>query len=123
MKNKVTVTICGQDYVISAEENEDYIRQVAGIVDRGMNEILQFNEKFSVSMAAVLTAVNLCDEGLKQQKTADNLRGQLKQYLDDTAKARQEAEEARKEVMRLRNEIQELKIKLVKLDTHPETYR
>ncbi len=117
MKSKVIVSICGQDYVIAAEESEDYIRQVGHQVDRKMRDLMEQNPKLSMAQAAVLAAVNIHDEGLKSQKSSDHLRSQMKQYLDDTAKARQEAEEAKREVLRLRNELQEMKIQLVKKET------
>ena len=37
--------------------------------------------------AAVLTAVNLTDELFKSQTAAEQLRGQIKGYLDEASKA------------------------------------
>jgi cell division protein ZapA (FtsZ GTPase activity inhibitor) len=114
MKNKITISICGTEYTIIADEAPEYIHKVASVVDKQMEEIMEKNSHFSISMAAVLTAVNLCDDNHKLQQTADNLRVQLKQYLDDASKARQEGDEARREILRLRTEIQDLKMQLVR---------
>ena len=111
MKNKVTVRICSQEYTISAVESEEYIMKVASTVDRKMSETMELSPRLSITSAAVLTAVNMCDEAYKAQSACDNLRQQIKQYLDDASKYRQEADEAKREIMRLRSELQEAKLK------------
>jgi len=111
MKNKVTMNICGKDYTLSADEPPEYMLHVASLVDDRINQILQANPYFSTQMASVLAAVNICDEWQKAQKSADHLRGQIKQYLDDAAKSRAEADDARRETARLRAELQELRMR------------
>ena len=44
-----------------------------------------------------MTALTNADRARKAEAAADNLRSQMKGYLDDNAKARQEAENARRE--------------------------
>ena len=51
------------------------------------------------------------DELKKSTSGADNMRAQIKDYLEDAAKAKLAAEEARREVERLRREIGYLKEK------------
>ena len=38
MKNKITVSIAGQEYTMVAAEGEDYVRRVAALVDSQMRE-------------------------------------------------------------------------------------
>lgn len=116
MKNRVNITICGMEYTILAEESGDYVKKVGQLVNNKMVELINESPKMSTNMAAVLTAVNLCDELFKAQQTADNLRTQLKKYLDDSSKSRQEAEESKREVMQLRGEVQDLKVLLARMD-------
>lgn len=40
MKNKITVSIAGQEYTMVAAEGEDYVRRVAAHVDSQMREVL-----------------------------------------------------------------------------------
>ena len=61
--------------------------------------------------AAVITALGYLDELKKSTSGADNMRAQIKDYLEDAAKAKLAAEEARREVERLRREIGYLKEK------------
>ena len=59
-------------------------------------------------MAAVLAALDYCDEAVKATESADNLRSQIKDYLEDSSQARMEAEEARREIEKLKKEVQTL---------------
>ena len=82
MANRITVSICGDEYTFVAEESTAYMEQVAALVDKKMSEILT-GAKVGRSDAAVLAAVNLADELLKSEQTAENLRRQIKSYLDE----------------------------------------
>ena len=57
------------------------------------------------SDAAVLTAVNLTDELFKAQAAAEQLRGQIKGYLDEASKAQAEVSELKREVFRLQQRL------------------
>ena len=54
--------------------------------------------------AAVLAAVNMADEMLKQQLSTENLRRQLKGYLDDANKAKSELSECKRELFKLQQQ-------------------
>ena len=56
--------------------------------------------------AAVLTAVILTDELLTSQTAAEQLRGQIKGYLDEASKAQAEASELKREVFRLQQRLE-----------------
>ena len=79
MANRITVSICGDEYTFVAEESTAYMEQVAALVDKKMSEILT-GAKVGRSDAAVLAAVNLADELLKSEQTAENLRRLLEAY-------------------------------------------
>ncbi len=106
--NKVTLNIAGSDYVIASDENAAYLQELGAKVDKEMRELLE-NSRISTTMAAVLTALNNADLAQKASDAADNLRAQMKGYLDDNNRARTEADNARREVERLRRELQELR--------------
>ena len=99
MANRVTVNICGEDYTLVAEESTAYMEQVAALVDKKMSEILT-DAKVGRSDAAVLAAVNLADELLKSEQTAENLRRQVKDYLDEATQAKNEASELRRQLFK-----------------------
>ena len=97
MANRITVNICGEDYTLVAEESTAYMEQVASLVDKKMTEIIA-GAKVGRGDAAVLAAVNLADELLKSEQTAENLRRQVKSYLDEAAQAKTEASELKRQL-------------------------
>ena len=100
MSNKITVTISGTDYTLMSEESPSYMQKVAVLVDEKMTNIMAAG-RVSRMDAAVLAAANLADELLKQQAAAENLRRQLKGYLDDAGKAKAELGECKRQLMKL----------------------
>ena len=100
MANRITVSICGDDYTLMAEESPSYMQKVAAMVDAEMGEIMASGRVGRLD-AAVLGAANLADQLLKQQASTENLRSQLKDYLDDANKAKAELSECRRELFKL----------------------
>ena len=102
MANRVTMNICSQEYILVAEESAAYMEKVGALVDKKMTEIMD-SAHIGRSDAAVLAAVNIADELFKAQEAAENLRRQLKDYLDEAAKAKNEASELRRQLFKLQN--------------------
>ena len=100
MANRITVSICGDDYTLMAEESPSYMQKVAAMVDAEMGEIMASGRVGRLD-AAGLAAANLADQLLKQQASTENLRSQLKDYLDDANKAKAELSECRRELFKL----------------------
>lgn len=103
MDHRVTVTICGNEYTFVAEEDSTYVEKVAAYVDRKMAEILEAT-KAGQTDAAVLTAANIADELFKAQEIAENLRSQLKEYLDEASRSKNEISELKREIFKLQNQ-------------------
>ena len=102
MENRVTVSICGEDYTLVAEEAPSYMQKIGGYVDEKLTELLA-TAKVGRSDAAVLTAVHIADELFKERETSDTLRAQIKEYVDEAARARNEASELKRELFKLQN--------------------
>ena len=103
MDHRVTVTICGNEYTFLAEEDSAYVEKVAAYVDQRMTDILE-STKAGRTDAAVLTAANIADELFKAQEIAENLRFQLKEYLDEASKSKNEISELKREIFKLQNQ-------------------
>ena len=101
MKKRVTVSIAGGEYRLIGAEDEEYTRKVAAHVDAKINEILGATN-VSIIEAAVLAGVNISDEYYKALETADNLRTQLKEYLEDAGRMKAEISELKRELMKYR---------------------
>ena len=98
MANRVTVTICDEEYTLVADEAPGYMEQVAGLVDEKMGELLR--GKVSRVDAAVLGVVNRADPLLKSQQAAGNLRRQIKGYLDEAAQAKAEVSDLKRQLFK-----------------------
>lgn len=102
VKNRVLVTIGGREYTFIASEEDGYVQKVADYVDRKIAGIVEESHA-AMTDAAVLAAANITDELFKSMETAENLRRQLKEYLEEAAKTKMELSEARRELVRLEN--------------------
>ena len=102
MENRVTVNICGEDYTLVAEEAPSYMQKVGGYVDAKLTEMMN-TAKVGRTDAAVLTAVNIADELFKEREAAEGLRAQVKQYLDEAGKMKNELSELKRELFKLKN--------------------
>lgn len=81
-KNKITVEIYGQQYVILGTEGSSHIRHVALLVDDKMREISSRNPGLDVNKLAVLTAVNAVNDYLKMKEELERLQIQLEKEKD-----------------------------------------
>lgn len=106
---KVKLTICGSNYIVSTTDSEEYVNQLAERLDTDMTEIMTQNPSASVAASAVISALSYLDELNKNASSTDNMRAQIKDYLEDAAKAKLAAEQARREVERLQKEVQRLR--------------
>ena len=102
MKNKVTVSIAGQEYTMVAVEDEEYVRKVAGHVDGQIREVMD-SEHLSLADAAVLAALNIADQYFREQGASENLRRQIKDGLEESAKLKNELSECKREIFKLQN--------------------
>lgn len=104
MENRVVVSICGEDYTFVAEESATYMQKVGSYVGQKMDEVLK-SAHVGRADAAVLTATNITDELFKEQAAAEQLRSQIKQYLDEASRAQNEVSELKREVFRLQQKL------------------
>lgn len=102
MENRVTVDICGQEYTFVAEEAPSYMQKVGSYVGEKMSDLLS-SAKVGRTDAAVLAAANIADELFKEREASEGLRRQLKQYLDEASRAKNEASELKRELFKLQN--------------------
>ena len=100
MANRVVISICGEEYTFVADESASYMQKVGNYVGEKMSEVLN-SAKVGRTDAAVLTAANITDELFKAQAVAEQLRAQIKGYLDEANRAQAEVSELKREIFRL----------------------
>lgn len=111
-RNRIRLNICGAEFALTSEDSESYIHAIAEEVEAGITDMVEKNPHISIATAGMISALNYCDAKHKAEDAADNLRSQIKDYLEDSSRARTEAEEARREVERLKKEMQTLRARL-----------
>lgn len=81
-KNRTSVDIYGQQYIIMGTESSSHVRHVASIVDDKMREISSKNPSLDLNKLAVLTAVNAVNDYLKIKDRLERLELELKRVKD-----------------------------------------
>lgn len=67
-KTKVTVDIYGMQYKLAGKESSGHLHRVADLVDAQMHKIAKGFPKLDLPRVAVLAAVNIADDYLKQRE-------------------------------------------------------
>ena len=122
--SKVRLEICGSSYVVNTTESAEYMQNLADRLNLDMNELMSSSKTVSITTAAVMTALSYRDELEKASGSDDNMRRQIKNYLEDAATSKLAAEELRRENASLLRRIDELKRRMnypnAELDSKPE---
>ena len=111
-KKKVRIVVCSTEYTVLTEDSAEYLQSLALELDRTLRELVEGGRRVSMPQASVLLALHYLDEKKKAEQSTDNIRDQLKEYLQDATKARMEADDAKRENERLKKEIEVLKARL-----------
>ncbi len=85
----VTVKIYGHEYTLKGEANAEYVQKVAKFVDGRMQEIADSSSVASTAKIAILAAINIADELLRERQKRhealallDEKTGQIAQLLE-----------------------------------------
>ena len=81
-KIKVRLNICGTECTLTSEDNETYVLALGDEVEKSIQSIMSKNDRVSLTLAAIITALSFCDDAKKAAAAADNLRSQIKDYLE-----------------------------------------
>ena len=109
-KNKVTITINNREYTLMSEDTQAHMKTVAEYIDKKISEIiLASGGSLTMQDVAILAAINVADDYFKSEETADNLRGQIKNYIDDASSAMFDNNQLKAEISRLKAEIAAIK--------------
>ncbi len=99
--NRVTVTIAERQFTLLTDDEAVDTQKVAEYVDGKLTE-LQGQGKLSLIDACILAAMNITEDLFKEQEGSDNLRRQLKEYLEESTKLKLELSEAKREIFALK---------------------
>lgn len=111
-KNKVKLTICGSDYYIVTDDDVKYTMELGNALDERLSKLLRENPRLSATQGAVFTALEYADIAAKATQTAEHLRSQIQEYLEDAARARTDAEISKREAERTSKELAAVRARL-----------
>ncbi len=69
----VEIRVFGQTYTVKTDAEEDYIQEVAKYVNEKMEEVLKKTKSVSTLNVAILTALNIADDLLKEKEKRTTL--------------------------------------------------
>lgn len=100
MEKKVhKLIIAGEEYRIVSDESAEYMQNLARELDVKISSVTK-GTRVSTTQAAVLVALQYADDAQKNSGSADALRSQLKEYLEDAAQAKSERDFYKRELER-----------------------
>lgn len=120
MKNKVLVKIYGRDYLLATEESQGYSDRLADMLNEKLRKAMTGKSELSRLDGAMLVALEALDEAYKNRQSIDNIRGQIKDYVEAADKAKAEAENVKKEcaekLAKAEKQVSELEARCKKLE-------
>ncbi len=119
-KQKLEVRICGRDYTLVSEDAPEYVQRVAFYVDRQMREVEATNPRLSISMSAILTALNISDQYLKEQEGNDRLKEELARRQSVLTAEQEKSKALASQLQELQTRYQALQIQYAKKETELE---
>ncbi len=99
--NHVKVTIADKEYTLLTDSDPEFTQKVAHHVDQQIQEMLAVG-RVSLSDATVLACLNTAEAYFKEVESADNLRRQMKEYLEESTRLKLELSEAKREIFKLK---------------------
>lgn len=121
-KNKISVKIMEQEYILVGEEEQEYYLDLARKVDSIMREISKSNNRYNINMVAVLTALNLADVLYKTQmelgdtsEKLEALQSEMQKPFEELNSLNQEVEAVKEQYTKTQSEYTKTQIELGKI--------
>ena len=81
-RQRVTVNILGVDYQIISDDDPERVQKIASITDKLIKDTKLASPMLSTMGAAVLSALNLCEELYRAKEQVNNYRAREDLYAD-----------------------------------------
>lgn len=81
-RNRVTITINGQNYTVVTTESPEYINRIAKAVDLKMKEVTRSNAGLNPVRKSVLTALSIMDDYEQLKREHQALQKEHEQLLN-----------------------------------------
>ncbi len=118
---KYIVRILNYSFTVSSDDDKSYMDNVAAKVERRVKRLSDEMPSRNLTEVALFVAMDYCDQYMKSVGDGSNLRGQIKDYLQESGYARKQLEETKKENELLKAEIEALRNRLSSKNAPAET--
>jgi len=81
----VEIKVFGQTYTVKTDAEEDYIQEVARYVNEKVDEVLKKTKSVSTLNVAILTALNIADDLLREKEKKKALLREIGMRSKDLA--------------------------------------
>ena len=115
---KYTIRICNYSFTISSDDDKNYMDNIAAKVERRVKRLSDEMPSRNMTEGALFVAMDYCDQYMKSVGDGSNLRGQIKDYLQESGYARKELEATKKENEQLKAEVENLRSRLAAKDDY-----
>ncbi len=129
-KKRVSVKIFGNEYTVVGESSVEYMQNLAKKIDEMMKNIGNSNNKYSPTMIAVLTALNLADDLSKKSQECEFLNREYKKMkenydtpIKELKSANQDIEALKEHSAAIQEELSKLQIEKNKLNRENKLYK
>lgn len=84
------IFVGGKRFTIVTDESEAYMKKLVERVDTRLKSIISSNPKLDKDSAAILASLDYCDEEYKLRQNLEDVKEQIKDYIEDTARLHKE---------------------------------
>ena len=123
MKNRVTIKVGGKEYTLVGVESEEYIQKVALYVNKKMIDVMKSDNTLSTASGAVLVALNIADEYIKETEKSVIFEKKLADMDKNIEELKEENERLKRENAMLKGKCDNFKLELVKRETELKEVR
>ena len=106
---KHTIRILNYNLTLTSDDDKSYIENIAKKVEQNTRSLSDAMPTRNMTEVALFVAMDYCDRYMKSVNDGAALRNQIKDYLKDTSRVRQQLVTANAEIEQLRKEIAQLK--------------
>lgn len=106
-KKKISVFVAGQKLTLITCDSDRYVADIASKVDTAINSLLNCTN-MSREKCAVMAALDFCDDEAKARAALNEVKEQIKDYIEDSNALRIEIDKLNSEIEKLKSEKEEL---------------
>ena len=102
------IFVGGKRFTIKTNESEAYMKKLVERIDTKLKSIMSVNPKMDKDSAAILASLDYCDEENKMREKLEDIRNQIKDYLEETEVLHKEIKKLKEENIHLQERIDKI---------------